>query len=395
MTDTRAALATVLHHAAAELAELANRPVDGAPVEADALAAALDALTGSGDGSLVPELHAHLARFLDEGNPAGRDLIASVLAAIAGPDALPALLEAAARDLSDSQVDLDNTIAELLRADPARGRRLVTEYATDGSVERRRVGLHAFGHLPGPKDIALLAAALHDPDRSVRLSAAGQLDIAVRHDAAYAALVEALRSPFEETRAAAVESLRRSGSPGAAADLTPAADDPSPQVRAAVANALGRLGGAASVTLLRRLADDTERSVREHARAALGRLDDLGPLLALADDPASGNRRSAAKALGAAVDADPLAARRLAELLRDDVAAVRAEAVSALFATRDRGRWAPLVLGLADDPDPVVRQRVAVILSHLDRVAAVPVLRRYMSDNDPTVRWVASTRLAQ
>jgi hypothetical protein len=58
-------------------------------------------LTGSGGITLVPRLHEVLDRFLEEENFYGHDLIASVLAGVAGVAALPALLLAAARDLGD------------------------------------------------------------------------------------------------------------------------------------------------------------------------------------------------------------------------------------------------------------------------------------------------------
>jgi hypothetical protein len=58
-------------------------------------------LTGSGGITLVPRLHEALDRFLEEENLYGHDLIASVLAGVAGVAALPALLLAAARNLGD------------------------------------------------------------------------------------------------------------------------------------------------------------------------------------------------------------------------------------------------------------------------------------------------------
>jgi hypothetical protein len=54
----------------------------------DDISPTLDALEASGDTTLVVRLREALATFLDEENVYGRDLIAGVLAGVAGPAAL-------------------------------------------------------------------------------------------------------------------------------------------------------------------------------------------------------------------------------------------------------------------------------------------------------------------
>jgi hypothetical protein len=99
-------------------------------IDYDDIALTVDALTGSGDISLAPRLHEALARFLDEENFYGRDLIAGILAGIEGVAALPALLLASARDLGDDQDSLQAEIAGLLDADPEASRRMCSNSST-------------------------------------------------------------------------------------------------------------------------------------------------------------------------------------------------------------------------------------------------------------------------
>ncbi|MEV6601297.1 HEAT repeat domain-containing protein [Actinoplanes sp. NPDC051346] len=378
-------------------------------VEMD-LGTTIDTLRSCGDTTLVPELHRLLERFLDEDDDFGRDVIATILAAIAGTAVLPTLLRAATREAHDDQENLYSEIASLLCADEEAGRRTATAYATSEAVAERRTGLRALACLPGAPAVPLLTVALSDADPEVRSLAVAKLCdtwhqtraipyrpiAAPGHAEAYAALEQALRNPFEDVRAAAVGFLGDRGDGDAVGELAAHVDDPTPRIRSAIAYALGQLGGAEAITLLRRLAEDPERGVRQRAQAALGALggaDALDPILALADDPAPERRVEAAKALSRAVESDPRAAQRIIALIGDPEATVRAASVSALATVTERARWTPHVLALADDPDPVVRQRVAVVLRHLDPEAAAPVLRRYLDDPDPTLSWIANRQL--
>jgi hypothetical protein len=91
MIDSHGALEALVRHAM----ELEDGYDDIAPT--------VTALAACGDTALVPRLQEVLDRFLDQGNFYGRDLIAGVLAGIAGVAALPVLLRASARDLGDDQ----------------------------------------------------------------------------------------------------------------------------------------------------------------------------------------------------------------------------------------------------------------------------------------------------
>ncbi|WP_231929295.1 HEAT repeat domain-containing protein [Micromonospora inositola] len=81
-------------------------------------------------------------------------------------------------------------------------------------------------------------------------------------------------------------------------------------------------------------------------------------------------------------------------LAQDDEAAVRAATISGLAsAGGEPSHWGQLLVELADDPDPTVRQRVAVVARHLAPDAAPDILHRYASDPDQTLRRLADTEL--
>jgi HEAT repeat protein len=374
MTTHEAALTSVIRHAAEPNADH------------DDIAPTVAALAASRASSLLPRLHEALDRFLDEENFYGRDLIAEVLAGIAGTAALPALLLAAARDLGDDQDGLRAEITEVLHADPAAGRRAVLDLVRNGRPGQRRAALLMLGAVAEPGDAELLAEAAAHADREVRRTA-----IEAIPDRLSPALVAALGDPDEQVRLTAVGRL------GAVPPLAFAATDPSRQVRARVAYALGMLGDPEATPALLRLLDDPEEQVRDKARDALGAVGGPAAVDALLNEAAGPDprrRAQAAKALPKALDTDPRVVPALLELAADDEPAVRAATLSGL-ATADStsGRWASLVADLTRDPDPGVRQRVAVVAGHLAPAEVTGLLQRLAEDPVATVREVATTQL--
>ncbi|MEU7804007.1 HEAT repeat domain-containing protein [Micromonospora arborensis] len=386
MIDSGGALEAVVRHAV----ELEDDYDDIAPT--------VTALTECGDTALVPRLQEVLHRFLDEGNFYGRDLIAGVLAGIEGAAALPVLLRASARDLGDDQDSLHAEIIELLHADRATGRRVVRDFAAGDKPELRRVGLWALGFVVEAQDVALLAAAVTDADPEIRSMAVSSIPDPAGDDWAFGALVVALRDLNEQVRVSAASRLGYTGRVDAVAPLVALAADPTPRVRSMVAYALGRLGSHEATPALQRLLHDPDRHVRENTAEALGSVG--GPaavdtLLALAADQDPKLRVQAAKALAKVADSDPRVVPQLTMLAGDGEAAVRAATLSGLASAGGgaAGHRGHLLVELVDDPDPMVRQRVAVVARHVAPDAAPDILRRYTLDPDQTLRRLAATEL--
>jgi hypothetical protein len=319
------------------------------------------------------------------------------LSGIQGVAALPVLLRASACDLGDDQDSLQSEIIELLHADRTAGRRAVLEFATGGTPELRRVGLWALGFVVEARDVELLAAAATDVDPTVRSMAIGSIPDPAGDDHAFRVLILALRDPDEQVRVSVVSRLGYTGRADAVAPLVTLAADRAPRVRSMVAYALGRLHSAEATPTLLRLLHDPDRHVRERVGEALGSVG--GPaavdaLLALAADEDPQLRVQATKALAKVVDSDPRVTPQITMLARDDEAAVRAATLSGLASAGSRtSTWAPLLVELANDPDPMVRQRVAVVARHLAPDAAPDILHRYATDQDQTPRRLASTEL--
>ncbi|MFF5785884.1 hypothetical protein ACFY8P_13085 [Streptomyces sp. NPDC012693] len=90
-----------------------------------------DEIAASGDAGLLPRLQAELDHALTDRNAYARELLGGVLAAIGGPDALPALIRASAVDLGDDQDGLAAEIVDLVQADPKTARALLQPLTAD------------------------------------------------------------------------------------------------------------------------------------------------------------------------------------------------------------------------------------------------------------------------
>ena len=227
----------------------------------------------------------------------------------------------------------------------------------------------------------------------------GSIPGPARDDRGFQELVVALCDLDDQVRISAVGRLGYTGLADAVAPLAALAADPAPRVRSMVAYALGQLRKVEATPVLLRLRHDPDRHVRDNALEALGSVGGaaaVDALLLIAGDEDPLLRAQAARALGRAVDSDPRVLRQLATLAQDDESAVRAAIISGLVSTDSvRSGWVPLVVGLANDPDPVVRQRVGVAARRLAPDAASDLLGRYVSDANPAVRRIADIELAR
>jgi HEAT repeat protein len=354
-------------------------------------------LAASGDLSLMQRLHEALEQFLREENFYGRDLIADILAGIAGTAALPELLRASSRDLGDDQDGLQSEIIDLLQADPAGARAAVLDAVASGTSELRRTGVWALGFIAGAGDVPTMAAAATDLDRRVRSLAIRTVPDPAGDDQAFLVLTRALDDDDDDVRSAAVTRLGAIGRADAAGPLTALAADSAPRVRRRVAYALGRLGRNEAAPALLRLLRDHDRSVREHAAEALGSVggpEAIAALVALARDKDPQQRALAATALANAAGGEASARQQLVALARDDVPAVRAATVSGLASAHASPHdWAAVITRLADDPDPLVRRYVAVAARLVAPQHAADILRGYASDPDQAVRETARGQL--
>lgn len=393
--DAAAELERLIRHGRLDDDEIDEADHDVSDDGVDEILAVIDALVATGDRGLVPRARAALRTFLDDGNFYGRDLMAQLLAGLLGPEALPILLDASARDLGDDQDSLTTEILDLLKGHVSAARSVIIRYATDPDPARRRQGLWALGFVVDAADLDLLASAAVDPDPKIRSIALGSLGSLSADDRAFAVLVAGLNDFVPAVRTSAVSALGHSGRPEAVAPLVARVADPDDQVRRLLGNALGKLGDPAATPTLLALLRDRSSDVRRIAIGALGTVG--GPvafehLVRLAADPDPELRGAAADAL--ADVRGPVAVETLTRLAHDPEPYVRASVVVAVAVT-PVPELAPLVVELADDPDSDVRARVAVALGRLGGPAAPEILQRYTADPAPNVRRVAENLLTR
>jgi len=173
--------------------------------------------------------------------------------------------------------------------------------------------------------------------------------------------LEALRSPDEAVRAAAVAALQGMGKEGVIY-LIRALNDPHPAVRVAAADALGQIGDADAVDPLIQTTHDEREDVRIAAASALARIGDrrsIQPLIRLFADRYHGVRVAAA-------DAVAVFGRAALEALE--------EALS--------------------DPVIVVRVTAARAIGLIGVMESIPVLIDHLGDPAPEVRWSVARALA-
>ncbi|HQP71928.1 MAG TPA: HEAT repeat domain-containing protein, partial [Methanoculleus sp.] len=233
--------------------------------------------------------------------------------------------------------------------------------------------------------------------------------------------LEALRSPDEVARAAAVAALQSMGKE-AVIYLIQVLNDPYPAVRVAAAEALGQIGDADAVDPLIQATHDEREDVRIAAASALARIGDrrsIQPLIRLFADRYHGVRVAAADAVAVFGRA---ALEALEEALSDPVIVVRVTAARAigLIGVMES---IPVLIDHLGDPAPEVRWSVARALAdfgppvidplslvmrrgsrdmrlaaidalwEIEDERAVELLRRALDDEDEEVREKAAAAL--
>lgn len=180
-----------------------------------------------------------------------------------------------------------------------------------------------------------------------------------------------------EVRASAGRALGRLGTRDAVPDLVRALRDPRVDVRVVAAAALWRLPDAAAVPALVELLGDADANARQWATLALGVIRDtraVTPLVALLDDPEGPVRLDVIRSLGRIRNTDALGP--LETFASDGARALdeRVEAVGAIAGLDGPTRIDSLVRLLGED-ERRVREQVIDALGQIGDVLVLPALR--------------------
>lgn len=249
-----------------------------------------------------------------------------------------------------------------------------------------------------------LLPLLDEPDELVRREAADMLKtFGALPASATPVLVAGLTNADNQVRAETAETLGAIGAP--AADTIPAliraARDDSDRVRVKAVQALGKMGAAASeaTETLAQALEDEDHHVSALAAQALGEIGSPAQpastgLSQALEHMNAGVRRQAAAALGKILDeapgvADPAVLDSLKKATRDEDAAVRAQALTALATV---GGATDLLMRGLEDASPNVRQAAVAALGDQgdwddDALAA---MARMLSDSNDEVQAAAA-----
>lgn len=252
-------------------------------------------LTATGDRSMVAPAREALERYTADRNWYGRDLMAHLLAGLAGTEVFPRLLDlyadAMRRDDGDDWDFLGRALCTAMRADPAGCRAVIVPLVTDHDQPVRRAALWAIGYVFEPSDMAVLREALADPEPWIRFTALGSLPAVYDNPEIYDLLVTTLRDPDQWVQRHAVLLLAWSAPPEVVDHLIPLISEPAFHARSALGEAIGRRAAnsdriPAAAAALRQLLADPEPSVRTGAIRGIGLLGEpLDAVEPFADDP--------------------------------------------------------------------------------------------------------------
>jgi HEAT repeat protein len=258
---------------------------------------------------------------------------------------------------------------------------LIALLARNPQRDPRVAAAYALGFIGDRRALEPLVAALGDAHAGVRQAAALAIGAIGQH--------ENRGSFVSQARAAGVKgSPVIVGYEGAIAGLAAALSDPAREVRLTAADSLGKLGDQRGVQPLMEVLADPVPEVRSMAACALSALCDrrsVPPLLSALGDGDAAVRRASVRALGEI--ADRAALGPLAGML-DDVEPVRTEAAFALAKLTDRRAIAPLAAILKQRAHEC-RRIAADALAYIAAPEALGALAEYTDDADDHVRRVA------
>jgi HEAT repeat protein len=229
------------------------------------------------------------------------------------------------------------------------------------------------GYQNDPAALQVVLKALRDSKAYMRRLAAEMLG-RMGGTAAIPALVERLSDSDAEVRVAAIRSLADMGANSVKGEIILGLDDPEDIVRDETLASLPKLGVAPSPELsrtLERLLNEDSLEIRAHAAAVLLILGESKPAQEL-----------------------------LAKLLKDQDVDKRRIALESYgrVAASAQGRQSfdtTLILDALDDPAPVVRREAIRVVSFLRVNSINALIVKRLSDEDATVRKLASESLKQ
>lgn len=258
---------------------------------------------------------------------------------------------------------------------------VVTPYLRHGHTAVRAAAVRAWAHQPVPDLAPVQALAVDDAEPRVRAAAWQALRAAPARVAPAFLLAQAKHAEPAVRAAVCAALLAQPGADARDAFFRDACADPSPLVRIALAAGLTTAPEPLAADLARRLAGDAFATVRVHVAAALPRLPSAQPLLPVLlglADDPDPEVRRVALAALAATGAPEAAAKAVAHF-GDAGHQVHKQAEDTAVALHARTDVRPVVAARFEDPDPTVRYHVFRTLGRLEAKEFVPRLTARLS----------------
>ena len=258
----------------------------------------------------------------------------------------------------------------------------------DSDANVRLAAVNSLGGLQDPAAIAALAKALReDTDARVREAAAwalGEIDDnrAVPH------LLDALKSERSaKVRVKIVEALHQIDDPSAVGGVSAVLKDPSAEVRRAAVEALGEFEDVAAIPALASMVRDDDVQVRRNVAQALGQFEEssaVDPLTTMTRDRDAEVRANAIEGLSRFESMNLVSV--FVAALKDSSAHVREHAADALGSVEELKTAPRALIDALGDPNKDVRRNAASALANIGDEAAVPGLKKLVSDSDTETR---------
>jgi HEAT repeat protein len=259
----------------------------------------------------------------------------------------------------------------------------------------RAAAARALARIKNPKSAAALRKALDDPYVPLRIGAMSAL-VALEDQQSAPLIAKQLSHEVPRVRRYALRSLRQLGNPSVADQVAKTMrEDPEPVVRATAVPTLADLIGVEAIPALEKQGSDPEAQVRlEIAGSLAGLGQPAAPVLArFVEDSDPGVRTLAIEGLGQV--GGPAEVELLAKVLAEKENAgtqVRGAIAEALGAIAHESGLDVLV-ELASDEEPYVRQRAAIALGEVGGSEAKQRLEAMLKDEVPRVRHAARLAL--